>query len=104
MSRTHRRTNAEHIYWGPKQIEDVSKWDIEWAGLNSAQAYLAQRRASFHRDSHSGRYGVPRHFRNRLNRIARHDARAEIIRHRQLDCWEGHLPQRSVSNAGWLWF
>lgn len=104
MSRTHRRTNAEYLFRGPKQIEDVLEWEPEWAGLGSAQVYLAQHRAKFHRDSHPGRYGVPRQFRNRLNRINRHDARAEIIRHRQHGCWEGQLPQRQVRDAAWLWW
>lgn len=105
MSRTIRRTNSHwRRTYVPTSIDKVDTWDLEHAGLSSATAYINQRAAWFHRDHHSGIFGVPRHYRNRFNRIERHDARAQIVRHLQIDCWDGHLPPRQVKSVGLWWF
>ena len=105
MSRTFRRSNSHwHDTYVPASIDKVDDWDLRLAGLSSARTYINQRAAWFHRDHHPGLFGVPRHFRNRFNRLDRHAARAQIFRHLRDGCWEGHLPQRQVRCAAWMWF
>ena len=113
MARTIRRTTGRnkhgvvmptHNYIvHPYDPPEDDYWLRRMKGLTPEQA-KAWAISHFHRDHHSGHYGVPRWFRNRFNRDDRHDQRREIYRCLKQEDFDDFLVIDNPDSAKWYWW